>query len=627
MPHLHRMAEFRRSVMNLLEESLGALEPESFYARILEQAVRVIPGAQAGSVLLRGADGRFAFAATVGYDLEALRGIRLDRAAAAFGNRRSDDHPRVIVRPRTHAEVPTGHDVTLRDVGRSDEIAAVLVVPILVDGALTAFLSVDNFETEAAFGDEALEMARVFAGHMGSLVRRFALERELHRLAYHDALTGLANRARLVEHLETTLRDAGTTGTRVTVLFVDLDNLKPVNDSLGHRGGDAVLTTVAARMTRLVPAGALLARLSGDEFIIVLSEPHDSADAARLAERILAAIAEPIEALRHVVHVSASIGIGVHPDDASSADDLLRRADIAMYHAKKRGKNAYSSFLPEMDAAPLDRLRLEEALRQALDEDQFVLHYQPRVDVRSGRIVSLEALVRWEHPERGLIPPGLFIPLAEDTNLIHPLGKRIFEMAARQARDWRAAGFPGVRVAVNLSARQLERADLVDEVRETLAEARLPACALEIEVLESVAMEDVTASIGKLDRLKELGVRIALDDFGTGYSSLSYLQELPLDLLKIDRTFLKGADGEPVTARNQGVLRAVLALGTTFDLRVVAEGVETREQWEHLRAIGCHEAQGYFLSRPVPASGVLPLLQRGTLGAAAEATTPELGVA
>lgn len=610
---LERLAEFRRSTMALVEESLSATDPSQFYDRILARAVDVIPGAQAGALLVREPDARFAYAAANGYDLDGLRGIRFSDEAAGFGVGRTDRQPRILVRPRTHACVPDPERMTLEMVGLSESIESVLVVPIVVDDDLQAYLTLDSFEDERAFGDEALEMARVFAGHVGTLIKRFALEEDLQRLAYQDVLTSVPNRARLMEHLHDVLARASDSGASVALLFVDVDDLKPINDSLGHRAGDEALRIVAARLSRCAPAGAMLARLGGDEFTFVLAGREAAQDARRLADRVLVALEEPFRLGGHEAHLGASMGISVYPDDAGDGDDLLRRADIAMYHAKQRGKHAVAAFEPEMEAAPLERLLLEEALRAALEKDEFVLHYQPCVDVATGRIRSFEALVRWVHPQRGTIPPSLFVPLAETTNLIHALGRRIFEMAARQARAWRDAGFEDVRVAVNVSARQLERADLVDEIREILAAERLPASALEIEVLESVAMKDVAASAAKLAHLKELGVTIALDDFGTGYSSLAYLQELSLDVLKVDRSFLKGEPGRPVSERNQGILRAILGLGATFGLEVVAEGVEDEGQWRHLRAIGCHQAQGYLLSRPVPAHEVRDLLRRASL--------------
>lgn len=609
----HRtMADFRRSVMRLTEEGLEAKTTEAFYERILREAVQVIPGAEAGSLLLDSGEDRFRFAAAIGYDLEKLRRVTMSQAAAGFGHLSTDRQPRIERRPPPAPGLSPEALGVLAGPGRHHEILAVLIVPIVVDDALTAFLTLDNFQDEEAFTDESVEMTRVFAGHVASLVKRFALEEELQRLAYRDSLTGLPNRAMFREHLERVLADGRADG-GTAVMFVDLDNLKPINDSLGHSAGDDVLRAAADRLGPLAGPTSLVARVGGDEFTVVVSAPDAGREARHLAERILVELARPIRTGERELHISASIGISVHPDGGAGGDDLLRHADIAMYHAKQRGKNAYAMFTPEMEAAPLERLLLEEALREGLEKEQFVLHYQPRVDMRNDRIVCVEALVRWQHPERGVVPPGLFIPLAENTNLIHPLGQRILQMAVREARRWRDAGHTELRVAVNLSARQLDRPAFVDEVRAVLEAEGLPASALELEVLESVAMDDVSTSAEKLLALKELGVSIALDDFGMGYSSLAYLRRLPIDTLKIDRTFLEDLGDHGGSHDPLAIVRAMTQLGNSFGMRVVAEGVEERMQWERLRSVGCHEAQGFVLARPVPAKELWGILERETL--------------
>ena len=614
---LVRMAEFRRSAMAMIEESLSALDADQFYDRILQRAVGVIPGAQAGSLLLREQDDQFGFAAAQGYDLTGLKAVRLTENEAGFEANENHQQPRIVVRPHALQNIAAPVKAVLEDVGRSQDILSVLVVPIIVGGVVRAYLSLDNFEDEEVFGAEALEMARVYAGHVGSLIERFALQEDLHRLAYEDLLTSTPNRARFTEHLQLTLARWTEGSGEVALLFVDLDNLKPINDSLGHRAGDEVLRQVATRLAGCAPSGVMLARLGGDEFTFLLEGQGAERSAVDLAEQVLAELAEPIQVGHHQVHIGASIGISVYPRSSCNGDDLLRHADIAMYHAKQSGKNTFMLFRPEMEAAPLDRLLLEEALREALEKDEFVLHFQPRVDMRTGKIVSLEALVRWQHPQRGLIPPALFIPMAETTNLIQPLGKRIFEMAIEQARAWRAEGFDEVKLAVNLGARQLEQIDLVETLEQALLAAGVPPCALEVEVLESVAMKDVPAVASRLSLLKELGVNIALDDFGTGYSNLAYLQELPLDTLKIDQSFLQrqsdGTSSESDLWKNMAVLQAIRAMANAFGMRVVVEGVETEEQWRFLEAIGCDEAQGFLLSPPVPSQALRSLLDRQPL--------------
>jgi len=388
---------------------------------------------------------------------------------------------------------------------------------------------------------------------------------------------------------------------------MDLDNLKPINDSFGHHAGDEALQIVARRLSELSAEGHEVSRLGGDEFAVVVDGAED--EAHRVGRRLLASVQRPMATEGHTVYLGASIGIGLYPHHGTSATDLMRRADVAMYQAKTRlGRNAVVTFEPTMEAAPLERLLLEEALRTALDERQFVLHFQPRVSVATGRIRSLEALVRWRHPERGLVPPGVFIPLAERTRLIHPLGRYILEAAAREARRWRERGFGDLRIAVNLAAKQLEQDGFLDEIDEVLGEVGLPVQAVEFEVTESVAMTDVTTNAARLAALKDMGATVALDDFGMGHSSLAYLRDLPVDVIKIDRTFLSGLEPDDP---NRAIVGAITLLGQSLGRTVVAEGIETRAQWDAVRAIGVDEAQGFLLARPMPRERIDRLLERG----------------
>ncbi|MEX2503146.1 MAG: EAL domain-containing protein, partial [Trueperaceae bacterium] len=611
---LERMAAFRRSVLDLVEEGLSAPSAESLHQRVLEHAVQVIPGAEAGAILERVPDGDdFRFDAAVGYDLQRLRAVRIPASAVAFGEGMERRSPRIVPTPDVHPSVSPETAHILREYGRVGAIQAALVVPIVVDGRKVAHLTLDSFASADAFHDESVDMARIFAGQVAALFQRRALERELRRIAFEDPLTRLPNRAWFKDRLARTIGEVDGMTRRMAVVFVDLDNLKPVNDSLGHWAGDEVLRQVAARLRRCARPDDVLARLGGDEFTLMRVDPSVGREARALAERIVHAFREPIDLGDHRVAVTASIGIAVHPSDGADADDLLRHADIAMYHAKLRGKNAFAFFAAEMQAAPLERLMLEQALREALDRDEFVLEYQPRVDLRDGRIVAVEALVRWEHPTRGRVPPGAFMPLAETTALVHPLGRHILQMAARQAAAWRAEGFRDLRVAVNLSTRQVQHRDLVGEVREVLANAHLEADALEFEVLESAAMSDVTGSIATLQALKRLGARVALDDFGTGYSSLAYLRDLPIDALKIDRTFVARLGHAASRGNDLAIVRAIGSLGRELGLQVVAEGIERRAQVAMARDAGCTQAQGFLLSRPLPAAKVTPLLRAGRL--------------
>jgi diguanylate cyclase (GGDEF)-like protein len=613
-----QMEAFRRSVMNLMELGLDEGSLDAFDRHLLDEAVRVIPGAESGSILRRAGDGAFRFAAVVGFDIERLRTVRVPAEAVAFGDAPLDGRPRVVRDPRLHEALDPLDADTLATDGRMGDLRAVLSVPIEVAGEMTAYLTLDNYRDPDAFGEDEIEMARIFAGQVASLMARFELETSLYLQAYEDPLTGLPNRSAFKEQLQKRL-DAGRTYAGHAVLFVDLDNLKPINDSLGHLAGDEVLRQVADRLVRSVKHGAgFVARLGGDEFVVLLSGPHIGDDATATAERIITAMQAPIDVEAYEVRVGSSIGISIHPDDGRTIGDLLRHADIAMYHAKKAGKGTFRFFADEMESGARQRVMLEGALREALNRDEFEVHYQPRIALRSGRIVAAEALVRWNHPEWGLVAPGRFVSLAEATNLIHPLGRRVLELACEEAVGWPSVdGEPAPRVSVNVSRHQLQRTDIVQEVASTLEATGLPADRLELEVLETSAMSDVAESARTLARLRDLGVHISLDDFGTGHSSLGWLQNLPVNVLKLDRTFVArlGVD-TPASASGAGaddvaILGAILRLGQALGLSVVAEGIERHAQLALLKQLGCAEGQGYLFSKPVPRDELQALLHAG----------------
>jgi diguanylate cyclase (GGDEF)-like protein/PAS domain S-box-containing protein len=429
--------------------------------------------------------------------------------------------------------------------------------------------------------------------------------------AHTDPLTRLPNRA----FFQQTLEDTIGRGAPFAVLFIDLDQFKHVNDSLGHAAGDHLLLEVAARFERCMGAGDLLARMGGDEFTLLISGEEQEKDQEkenswfeRKAETLLVALARPLMIEGHELHVAASIGISRFPDDGTDSETLLKHADLAMYHAKESGRRQWQTFSPAMTEAAKDRLTLESSLRKAIDRDELIVLYQPQVSLQTGDIIGVEALVRWQHPELGLISPARFIPLAEETGLIVPLGEWVLRTACRQAAQWQQQGRT-LRLSVNLSARQLIEPALVQTVQSALEDTGLSARGLDLELTESALVAQGEVAVERLTALRSLGVSISIDDFGTGYSSLAYLRRFPLDVLKVDRSFVVGLSGTDKRARqDQAVVRAVIDMAHALDLEVVAEGIETASQRDTLRLLGCDYMQGFLYSPPVTAERLEVLL-------------------
>jgi diguanylate cyclase (GGDEF)-like protein len=442
---------------------------------------------------------------------------------------------------------------------------------------------------------------------------RYAIERKkaeenLAHLKQYDPLTGLANRALFQDRLQQALARADRDDETVVLVLLDLDHFKAVNDVLGHAGGDELLREVASRIEGRVRESDTVARLGGDEFAIILEDMSDAQDAAPAAQDILDALSESLVLDGHEIPVTASIGIAVRPP--SEGDRLLKDADAAVYRAKELGRNTYAFYAEEMNVRAFERLNLRNMLRQALKEEEFLLHYQPQVDLATGAIVGAEALVRWHQPDSGLVPPARFIPVLEDTGDIVGVGRWIMRTACHQNRAWQDSGVAPLRVAVNLSARQFSQGGLVSTVADVLEESGLDPSCLELEITESLLMEDLNASLQILGELQNVaeGLRVSIDDFGTGYSSLSYLKSFPIDLLKIDQSFVRDIPGDSDDA---AITAAIVGLAHSLRLGVIAEGVETEEQATFLRERGCDEAQGYYFSRPLPAGEFAELLKAG----------------
>ena len=438
----------------------------------------------------------------------------------------------------------------------------------------------------------------------------------LRQMAYYDSLTSLPNRRLFSEQLNLLLRLAKRNDEVLALLFLDLDNFKRINDSLGHSAGDTLLREVGNRLSGCVRDSDVVAhyvesgpridvsRLGGDEFTVVLNQIDCAESAELVARRLLDALSEPMVIGGHELVVTPSIGIALSPDHATDVDGLLKAADTAMYHAKAAGKNKCLFYQPDMDAAGVDRLELEADLRRALERDEFVLHYQPQVDTRNGSVIGAEALVRWEHPEKGMIPPFKFIPLMEEMGYIDTLGEWVLREACRQLKEFETEGFRLPKVSVNVSALQFNSA-FIGILKDVLRESGLDPAKLELELTEGVVMGDANATIDSFNELKEMGIRLSIDDFGTGYSSLSYLSRFPLDELKIDRSFVTEFDK---SENDASLVIAIIAMARSLNLDLVAEGVETREQYQFLTNNGAHVIQGYLFSKPVPAAELQALL-------------------
>jgi len=441
---------------------------------------------------------------------------------------------------------------------------------------------------------------------------------QLARQAFRDSLTSMPNRALFMDRLSHALTRTERRGEQLAVLFLDLDRFKVVNDSLGHSVGDQLLVGVSQRLAACLRPEDTIARLGGDEFAILLEDVKDDRGPTSVADRLTAELQQPFKVEGREVIITVSIGIAMSTAKRMTPEDILRDADLAMYHAKGKGKARYEVFDKSMNAPAQERMDLELDLRNAVTRGEFTLHYQPVVDLPSGRITEVEALVRWRHPQRGLLFPADFVGLSEETGLIVPLGRWVLHEACRQTRQWQLAS-PGtpLAISVNISARQLQQPGLVEEIAAVLRDTRLDPSTLRLEITETVVMHDAPATLAKLEALKAIGVQLAIDDFGTGYSSLGYLKRFPVDTLKIDRSFVKGIGGN---VEDSAIVRAVITVAKSLNLSVTAEGIETAEQLEHLRALGCDHGQGYYFAKPMASDRVPALLMATAPWGAATAT-------
>jgi diguanylate cyclase (GGDEF)-like protein len=515
-----------------------------------------------------------------------------DSEAWAVANLIGDRRSGLLLTPKNEPGGDLLHSRSLKDA---------MVVALRGDSGMVGTILVGNrLGDVTTFDHNDLTLLETLASQVGAALENNRLERRLQRQAFHDSLTSLANRALFHDRVKHALARRESGGVKpVAVLLLDIDDFKLVNDSQGHTAGDRLLIGVGERVRACVRPFDTVARLGGDEFAVLL-EDSTASEAMAASRRILASLQTPFEVHGQYVTVHASIGVAVSGKGLTSVDKLLAHADLAMYHAKSRGKGRYEVFDPILQAAVVERHTLQAELEHATDEDRVIVEYQPFVDLRTGSVAAVEALVRWRHPTRGVLSPAEFVPLAEETGLIVPIGRAVLEQACRQAAKWgsRSGAAGPLSMSVNVSVRQFQQGDFVEDVTRILRTTRLSPSRLILELTESIMVEGSPAVVEKLHRLKALGVQLAIDDFGTGYSSLSALRALPIDMLKIAKPFV---DGVGVDAEHEAFAHAILRMGATLDLRMVAEGIETELQANWLRNLGCDLGQGYYFARPLSA--------------------------
>jgi len=553
----------------------------SFAFEMLRKVLRDLPA----GILLVGPDGRVRLANTTAASLLA----RPERDLVGANVLEEDWTPlREDGTPFGRGESPLARALTLRVPVRN------VVVGVPGPGEPTWLLV--NAEPELT---PSGELAQVVFSFLDVSDGRRA-EEEIEHLAYHDSLTGLPNRLLFVDRIEVALSKARYSREPLMVLVVDIDRFKTINESLDHRSGDTLLQQLGSRLRHTVQDGDTVARLGGDQFLVLMPRIGSASAIPSIAERILDAVRHPFHIEGRELFVTASIGISLFPDDGDDVSTLLQAADTAMNRVKREGRDAYMLYRPDMNARARERMKLETSLRRALERTEFLLHYQPQISLKTGKVVGAEALLRWRRGDIAIVPPGDFISILEETGLIVTIGEWVLRTACAQLHEWHDAGFPEIRLAINLSARQFQHAGLVDKIRTILAETRVPPSSLLLEITESVAMERAQGSLAKLTELKALGVKLALDDFGTGYSSLAYLKRFPIDVLKIDQSFVRGVEFD---AKDAALGATSIAMAHGLNMRVIAEGVETEGQREFLKAHGCDEIQGFLVSRPQSAEG------------------------
>jgi diguanylate cyclase (GGDEF)-like protein/PAS domain S-box-containing protein len=557
------------SARRMVAEASAPIAPE--FRRLVEQSV-------VGMYVLQ--DGRYRYAnprlaATLGYTQAEI--LAFDSVASLVA---LDDHALVLSRVRQTLEGnEDGVPYTFHAIHKSGRPVEVEVLEAAIE----------------------LDGRPAIVGTLTDVTERRRVEAQIVAQAYNDPLTKLPNRARLLDRLDVDLAQARRHGRKLAVVYLDIDFFKYVNDSWGHSLGDSLLQSLALRLKRSVREADTVARMGGDEFVILVPELRQSEDLASIAQKLLSLVGRPFSLEGRTIQIAASVGIASYPEDGADAEELLRNADAAMYRAKELGRNNFQLCTRELTERAAEQLDMQKGLRQALEQEEFVLHFQPITSIVTGRTVGLEALVRWQHPQKGVVGPTLFIPVAEATGLILPLGDWVLRSACAELRRWHQNWLDSLRVAVNFSARQFRERNLASMVERALAGSGLEPKHLEVEITESIAMEGAEIVVANLNVLRNMGVGIAIDDFGTGYSSMSYLKRYPVTSLKIDRSFVTDL---PVNPADAGIVRAIIEMAHGSSLNVIAEGVETKDQFQLLQQYGCNEMQGYWISRPQAATAI-----------------------
>ncbi|WP_299409730.1 EAL domain-containing protein [Acaryochloris sp. IP29b_bin.148] len=503
-------------------------------------------------------------------------------------------------------DFPTAEQTVLEQEG----VQSVLAVPIIVNNNFWGFIELHDCSDHYQWSDQEEAILRTMAASVSAALERQDKDEIIHQQAFHDALTGLPNRVLFAERLDQALAEAHRNHTHLAVMFMDLDRFKTINDTLGHSVGDELLKEVANRLQSCLRGGDTVARWGGDEFTLLLSTVRNIEDATGTAQRILNAFKEVVEIDHHEIYVNASIGIACFPDDGQNSEGLLQNADVALYQCKEQGRGIFRVYDAGMNSKATELFALQNSLRHALERNELLLYYQPQINLQTGEITGLEALIRWQHPEQGLVSPATFIPLAEESDLIIHIGKWVLEVACKQVVEWQQITGMPLSISVNLSARQFYDPTLVETIAQVLQQTQLDPKYLELEITESITIKNISLAQSVLRQLQGMGIRIAMDDFGTGFSSLNYLTQLPLDILKIDQSFIKRLTAD---ARELEVINAVLALGRGLNLSVIAEGVDTPEQLDLLKSLKCEMVQGFLISPPLPTLEATAKLQTNWL--------------